>query len=179
MPGRVGAWLLGAGVAVATLFALLLSADTQAPVGRGTPAPAFELPLAGGGPSLDCRTIARQGRAAQFLGDLVQTVRRRDARDGAPVPRAGRQRFRTRCGFGGRRRIGRQRVCGSPRTLLSGPDGSDPKKLPLRTRRFGFPSRCWSDAMGSSWSDTSAPRNGMPTPIWTGSGGCWLDSAAG
>ncbi len=40
--------MLGAGVLVATLFALLLNADTQAPVGRGTPAPAFELPLAGG-----------------------------------------------------------------------------------------------------------------------------------
>jgi peroxiredoxin len=52
MPGRVGSWLLGAGVAGATLFALLLNSDTPAPVGRGTPAPAFELPLAGGGPSL-------------------------------------------------------------------------------------------------------------------------------
>jgi peroxiredoxin len=53
MPGRAGSWLLGAGVVAATLFALLLNADTQAPVGRGTPAPAFELPLAGGGPPLD------------------------------------------------------------------------------------------------------------------------------
>jgi peroxiredoxin len=52
MPGRAGSWLLGAGVAVATLFALLLNADTPAPIGRGTPAPEFELPLVGGGPSL-------------------------------------------------------------------------------------------------------------------------------
>ena len=52
MPGRVGSWLLGAGVAVAALFALLLAADTPAPVGRGSPAPAFELPLLGGGSSL-------------------------------------------------------------------------------------------------------------------------------
>ncbi len=44
--------MLGAGVVAATLFALLLNADTPAPVGRGTPAPAFDLPLMGGGPSL-------------------------------------------------------------------------------------------------------------------------------
>jgi peroxiredoxin len=57
MPGRAGTWLLGAGVAVATLFALLLNADTPAPVGRGTPAPAFELPLVGGGPSLSVEQL--------------------------------------------------------------------------------------------------------------------------
>ncbi len=44
--------MLGAGVAVAALFALLLTADTPAPVGRGTRAPAFELFPVGGGPSL-------------------------------------------------------------------------------------------------------------------------------
>jgi len=53
MPGRTGIWLLGAGVVVATLFALFLSADAPAPVGRGTPAPDFELPLVGGGGSLE------------------------------------------------------------------------------------------------------------------------------
>ena len=57
MPGRVGSWLLGAGVAAATLFALLLDADTPAPVARGTPAPAFELPRAGGGPSLSVEQL--------------------------------------------------------------------------------------------------------------------------
>jgi len=62
MPGRVGSWLLAAGVAVATLFALFLTADTPAPVGRGTPAPAFELPLLGGGSSLGVE---------QFRGKIV------------------------------------------------------------------------------------------------------------
>ena len=57
MPGRVGSWLLGAGVAAATLSALLLGADTPAPVARGTPAPAFELPRAGGGPSLSVEQL--------------------------------------------------------------------------------------------------------------------------
>ena len=58
MPGRrAGSWLLGAGVAAATLFALLLGSDTPAPVGRGTPAPAFELPRAGGGPSLSVEQL--------------------------------------------------------------------------------------------------------------------------
>ena len=57
MPGRVGVWLLGAGVAVATLFALFLEADTPVPVGRGTPAPAFELPLAGGGSSMSVEQL--------------------------------------------------------------------------------------------------------------------------
>ncbi len=52
MPGRAGSWLLGAGVVAATLFALFLEADTPAPVGRGTPAPAFDLPVVGGGRSL-------------------------------------------------------------------------------------------------------------------------------
>jgi len=52
MPGRLGGWLLGAGVVVAALFALLLTADAPAPVGRGSQAPAFELPPLGGGPSL-------------------------------------------------------------------------------------------------------------------------------
>ncbi len=49
--------MLGAGVAVATLFALLLNADTPAPVGRGTPAPAFELPLVGGDSSLSVEQL--------------------------------------------------------------------------------------------------------------------------
>ena len=49
--------MLGAGVALAALFALLLSADTPAPVGRGTPAPAFELPLVGGGPTLSVKQL--------------------------------------------------------------------------------------------------------------------------
>ena len=57
MPSRAGSWLLGAGVIGATLFALLLNTDTQAPVGRGTPAPDFELPLAGGGSSLDLEQL--------------------------------------------------------------------------------------------------------------------------
>jgi peroxiredoxin len=57
MPGRAGIWLLGAGVAVATLFALFLEADTPAPVGRGTPAPAFELPRVGGGSSLSVEQL--------------------------------------------------------------------------------------------------------------------------
>lgn len=52
MPRQEGSWLLGAGVAVAALFALLLTADTPAPIGRGTPAPAFELSPVGGGASL-------------------------------------------------------------------------------------------------------------------------------
>jgi len=50
MPGRLGSWLLGAGIVLAALIALLLSADAPAPVGRGAPAPAFELPALGGGP---------------------------------------------------------------------------------------------------------------------------------
>ncbi len=57
MPGRAGSWLLGAGVAAATLFALLLNADAPAPVGRGTPAPAFDLPLVGGGSSLSAEQL--------------------------------------------------------------------------------------------------------------------------
>jgi peroxiredoxin len=57
MPGRLGVWLLGAGVAAAMLFALFLEADTPVPVGRGTPAPAFELSLAGGGPSLSAEQL--------------------------------------------------------------------------------------------------------------------------
>ena len=51
MPGK-GSWLLGAGVLAAALFALLLTADVPAPVGRGTPAPGFELQLVGGGTTL-------------------------------------------------------------------------------------------------------------------------------
>ncbi|MBW2714435.1 MAG: TlpA family protein disulfide reductase [Deltaproteobacteria bacterium] len=47
-----GSWLLGAGVLAAALFALLLTADTPAPVGRGTPAPGFELQPVGGGTPL-------------------------------------------------------------------------------------------------------------------------------
>lgn len=49
--------MLGAGVVTATLFALFLNADTQAPVGRGTPAPAFELPLVGSGSSLSLEEL--------------------------------------------------------------------------------------------------------------------------
>lgn len=52
MPRQEGSWLLGAGVAGAALFAVLLTSDTPAPIGRGTPAPAFELSPVGGGPSL-------------------------------------------------------------------------------------------------------------------------------
>ena len=57
MPDRTGSWLLAAGVAIATLFALLLTADTPTPIGRGTPAPAFELPPVGGGPSLGVKQL--------------------------------------------------------------------------------------------------------------------------
>ncbi|HXV35622.1 MAG TPA: TlpA disulfide reductase family protein [Myxococcota bacterium] len=46
MPRRAGAWLLGAGVAAAALFALLSGSVPSAPVGRGTRAPAFALPSA-------------------------------------------------------------------------------------------------------------------------------------
>ncbi len=49
MSSRPGRWLLGAGVAAATLFALLWGSNPPAPVGRGTPAPAFNLPIAGAG----------------------------------------------------------------------------------------------------------------------------------
>jgi thiol-disulfide isomerase/thioredoxin len=57
MSGRPGSWLLGVGVVAATLFALFLNAGTPAPVGRGSRAPAFELPLAGGGPSLSIEQL--------------------------------------------------------------------------------------------------------------------------
>jgi peroxiredoxin len=57
MPRRLGIWLLGAGVAAAVLFALSLDSDTPAPVGRGSLAPAFELPLVGGGPSLSVEQL--------------------------------------------------------------------------------------------------------------------------
>ena len=50
MSRRFGTALVAMGVAVAMLFALLLDRDAPAPVGRGTPAPAFELPPVGGGP---------------------------------------------------------------------------------------------------------------------------------
>ena len=59
---RAGGWLLGAGVACATLFALFWGSDTPAPVGRGVRAPAFELPRAGGGPPLS---------AAELRGKVV------------------------------------------------------------------------------------------------------------
>ena len=59
---RAGGWLLGVGVACATLFALFWGADTPAPVGRGARAPAFELPRVGGGPPL---------RAAELRGKVV------------------------------------------------------------------------------------------------------------
>jgi peroxiredoxin len=49
MSSRSGRWLLGAGVAAATMFALLWGSSPPAPVGRGTPAPAFHLPIAGAG----------------------------------------------------------------------------------------------------------------------------------
>lgn len=57
MPGRMGVWLLGVGVVVATLFALSMGSDTPPRIGRGTPAPAFELPLAGGGSSLSLEQL--------------------------------------------------------------------------------------------------------------------------
>ena len=57
MPDQTGSWLLGAGVAIAALFALLLTADTPTPIGPGTPAPAFELPLVGGGSSLSAEQL--------------------------------------------------------------------------------------------------------------------------
>ncbi|MBW2494177.1 MAG: TlpA family protein disulfide reductase [Deltaproteobacteria bacterium] len=52
MPERKGIWLLGAGVVIATLFALSMASDTPPPIARGTPAPPFELPYALGGSSL-------------------------------------------------------------------------------------------------------------------------------
>jgi len=58
MPGRTGIWLLGAGVVVAMLFALFMDSDTPPRIGRGTPAPAFDLPLAGGGSSLSLEQLS-------------------------------------------------------------------------------------------------------------------------
>jgi len=57
MPGRVGIWLLAAGVLVAALFAVLMDSETPPRIGRGTSAPGFQLPRAGGGPTLDLEQL--------------------------------------------------------------------------------------------------------------------------
>ena len=43
MAGRVGPWLIGLAVASAAIFAVLYAPGAPPPVGRGTPAPDFEL----------------------------------------------------------------------------------------------------------------------------------------
>ena len=48
MPARAGIWLLGLAVVVGTLYALLSGSSTPVLLGRGTPAPPFELPRLGG-----------------------------------------------------------------------------------------------------------------------------------
>ena len=52
MSRRLGAWLIGASVAAAALYALFTTSSTPSPVGRGSPAPPFELELVGGEGSL-------------------------------------------------------------------------------------------------------------------------------
>ena len=49
MSGRLGTWLIAAGVVAAALIALLSSPSVPDPVGRGSPAPAFRLPQLGEG----------------------------------------------------------------------------------------------------------------------------------
>lgn len=44
MGGRAGRWLVGAVVVAAAAFAVFSGGSSSAPVGRGTPAPAFRLP---------------------------------------------------------------------------------------------------------------------------------------
>jgi peroxiredoxin len=51
--GRAGRWLIGAGVAVAGLYALWWGGAAPLPVGRGTPAPAFTLERLDTGGQLD------------------------------------------------------------------------------------------------------------------------------
>ncbi len=51
MPGRAEPWWIAAGVAAAAVFALVSTPSMPPPVGRGSSAPAFELPrLNGAGP---------------------------------------------------------------------------------------------------------------------------------
>ncbi|HEX9814318.1 MAG TPA: TlpA disulfide reductase family protein [Myxococcota bacterium] len=64
MPGRLGIWLLGAGVVAAMLFALFMDSDTPVRIGRGTSAPAFELRRAGGGSSLSLEQL--RGKVVLF-----------------------------------------------------------------------------------------------------------------
>ena len=49
MKSAPGAWLLGVGLGAATLFVLWTAPETPSPVGRGSEAPAFELPSLDGG----------------------------------------------------------------------------------------------------------------------------------
>jgi len=49
MSGRLGAWVLGAALLSGAIFTLTYGSQAPPPIGRGSPAPGFELPRAGDG----------------------------------------------------------------------------------------------------------------------------------